>query len=156
MTLPGPIIPKASGGVMAEGKEASCERGPASQDDCGAKGADRRNQRGETDMTTTSEVHTPLPWTATRFNVRGPDGRQVAEATLAFKSSTETAANAALIVAAVNERPKLLERVQKMEEALTNAEAVMSIVQPRSHKAQYLECLEQIRAALQPEQETAK
>jgi hypothetical protein len=59
-------------------------------------------------------------------------------------------------VAAVNERPKLLERVQKMEEALTNAEAVMSIVQPRSHKAQYLECLEQIRAALQPEQETAK
>lgn len=45
MTLPGPYIPTASGGVMAEiGKQASCERGPASQDDTSAKGADRRDE----------------------------------------------------------------------------------------------------------------
>jgi hypothetical protein len=35
-----------------------------------------------------------------------------------------------------------------LAEACANAEAVMTIVEPRSHKAEYLECLSQLRAAL--------
>lgn len=61
MTLPGPYIPKASGGVMAVvGNEASCERGPASQGDTTAKGADRRDHL-EDSMTALTEGERVLP-----------------------------------------------------------------------------------------------
>lgn len=52
MTLPDPVFPKASGGVMAEGKEASCERGSGAEVvHTSAKGADRRDEIQEIPMT---------------------------------------------------------------------------------------------------------
>ena len=39
-------------------------------------------------------------------------------------------------------------RIAELEEALQAAEAAMSIVEPRSDKRKYLECLEIVRAAL--------
>lgn len=50
-------------------------------------------------------------------------------------------ANAAFIVRACNAHDELLA-------ACGNAEAVMSIVEPRSDKAEYLACLAQLRAAI--------
>lgn len=42
----------------------------------------------------------------------------------------------------------------QMREALKQAETVMMIVEPRSHKAEYLEALEAVRSALSPTQDT--
>lgn len=58
MTLPDPVFPKASGGVMAEiGKEASCERGSGAEVvHTSAKGADRRDEIQEIPMTDTDLI----------------------------------------------------------------------------------------------------
>lgn len=50
--------------------------------------------------------------------------------------------------AATAERDAAVAREAVCREALDNAEAVMSIVEPRSDKAEYLRCLKQIRSAV--------
>jgi hypothetical protein len=47
------------------------------------------------------------------------------------------------------ERTEAADRIVILEAALKTAEAAMSIVEPRSDKAQYLEAFEAVRAALQ-------
>lgn len=43
---------------------------------------------------------------------------------------------------------RLIASAPELLDTLTHAEAVMSIVEPRSEKAQYLHCLNRIRAAI--------
>lgn len=91
-------------------------------------------------------THTPGPWKA--FKIENPGrsaaayyiwGRKSGRAVAHIKNSTvlPLEANALLIAAA----PDLLD-------ALVQAEACMSIVQPRSNKAEYLRILGVARAAL--------
>ena len=83
--------------------------------------------------------HTPGPWQAARaphgvmdiFNANGQDILTL------YRDDEETQANARLIAAA----PTMLD-------ALHQAEACMSIVEPRSDKAEYLRILGVVRAAI--------
>lgn len=69
-----------------------------------------------------------------------PEGTRVCDMT-PLRNQLGREADARFIVRAVNAHDDLIA-------ALDNAEAVMSIVEPRSDKAQYLDALEKIRAAL--------
>ena len=90
-----------------------------------------------------TERWTPGPWFVRGFHIwqelhRDKTSRgRIADATLAWRGSEETDANAHLIAAA-----------PEMAEALDRVEAVMSIVPPRGKMAEYLETLAQVRAAL--------
>lgn len=103
--------------------------------------------------------HTPLPWKVYRASNEAGSllGVGSAETGVGVTDArggiwqwedAEGIANANLIITAVNERPTLLARVRELEEACEHAEAVMSIVEPRSNKAEYLECVAKLRAAI--------
>lgn len=90
----------------------------------------------------TDTKFTPGPWRA--WQPRGDesvpvrtDGLGITIAYVHQGAITNARANASLIAAS-----------PEMFEALDHAEAVMSIVLPRSHTAEYIECLDKIRAAL--------
>lgn len=83
---------------------------------------------------------TPGPWTAHTFMVKAGHDKICQtgySSSLGPHRSHEAAANARLIAAA-----------PEMYAALDHVEAVLSIVMPRSHMKEYLETLDEVRAAL--------
>jgi hypothetical protein len=126
-----------------------------------------------TDTVGTAEGHAPLPWRIdTRAKARVVSGDDDTIATTRCQSSLQAhhEANAALIVTAVNERPKLLAKLERYEKALARIEKWLGEFPetgklwdngaPMSYSAAYGSNGERdymrsvARAALQPEQET--
>jgi hypothetical protein len=96
--------------------------------------------------------HTPGPWTVAAphmgfSEIRGPVGELVFG--LAAGSDDEKRSDDVC-----NANARLIAAAPDMLDALDHVEAVLSIVEPRSDKAEYLNCLEQVRAAIAKAQGT--
>lgn len=88
---------------------------------------------------TPSEVHTPLPWNYCKPNAKWliyadcavDDGIDffVADVRNNEGRLEEAKDNAALIVTAVNERPKLLSRIEQMRAALIEAQKAVKLLE---------------------------